>query len=441
MKQKGNYSHIKGIDNLIGLDKAKQAMKILKRFILTGKMAGKIILIVGPTGTGKTTLSFGLSKELSTKPFIRIAASEIFSCESKKTEVISSYIRKSIGISITNASEIYEGEVSNISYIKNSFNEISNITLILKSLKGSKSLKLDPSIHYDLLKENIKIGDIIYIDSSSGEIKKLGRSESYSNDQDIELETYLPIPKANIQKSKKVVHNISLNDLDLANAYPKNGNDSISIINKIINRKKSDISEKLKKNVNDSINNMVKKGLAEINPGILFIDEAHILDLDCFSYLNRISEMETSPTIILSTSGLTRGDKVRGDELSGLADRQLSGLTDRQLSGLADRQVNEDNTNEPVRGQEVIPRDMLDRMIIIKTEEYGDIEKREIIKERIVENGLKIEDEGLDKLVSVANLNGLRNAILLLGPLSVLSKYGETMITAHMINDVSNLYT
>ena len=57
-----------------------------------------------------------------------------------------------------------------------------------------------------------------------------------------------------------------------------------------------------------------EEGKSEIVPGVLFIDEVHMLDIECFSFLNRVMEVNNSPTIILATNrGVTtiRGTKNR----------------------------------------------------------------------------------------------------------------------------------
>ena len=41
-------------------------------------------------------------------------------------------------------------------------------------------------------------------------------------------------------------------------------------------------------------------------PGVLFIDEVHMLDIECFSFLNRALESEQAPIVILATNrGIT----------------------------------------------------------------------------------------------------------------------------------------
>jgi RuvB-like protein 1 len=41
----------------------------------------------------------------------------------------------------------------------------------LKTTKGSKQLKLDPSIYDSLMKQKVEVGDVIYIEANSGAVK------------------------------------------------------------------------------------------------------------------------------------------------------------------------------------------------------------------------------------------------------------------------------
>lgn len=73
--------------------------------------------------------------------------------------------------------EVYEGEVVEITpFEADAVNfgygkTVSHVELVLKTSKGSKKLKLDPSIYDDLLKQKVEIGDVIYIDSRSASVK------------------------------------------------------------------------------------------------------------------------------------------------------------------------------------------------------------------------------------------------------------------------------
>lgn len=55
---------------------------------------------------------------------------------------------------------------------------MTKVTISLKTSKGAKTLKLDPSIWDNLQKEKVSIGDVIYIEASSGQVKRVGRSDA-----------------------------------------------------------------------------------------------------------------------------------------------------------------------------------------------------------------------------------------------------------------------
>ncbi len=42
--------------------------------------------------------------------------------------------------------------------------------------------------------------------------------------------------------------------------------------------------------------------MAELVPGVLFIDEVHMLDIECFTFLNRALESTLAPIVILATN-------------------------------------------------------------------------------------------------------------------------------------------
>lgn len=48
---------------------------------------------------------------------------------------------------------------------------VSHVVIGLKTAKGTKQLKLDPSIYESLQKEKVEAGDVIYIEANSGAVK------------------------------------------------------------------------------------------------------------------------------------------------------------------------------------------------------------------------------------------------------------------------------
>ena len=84
-------------------------------------------------------------------------------------------------------------------------NTVSHVIIGLKTTKGTKQLKLDPSIYEALQKEKVSKGDVIYIEANSGAVKRVGRSDAYATEFDLEAEDYVPLPKGDVHKKKEVV--------------------------------------------------------------------------------------------------------------------------------------------------------------------------------------------------------------------------------------------
>ncbi|OIT37962.1 ruvb-like protein 1, partial [Nicotiana attenuata] len=80
---------------------------------------------------------------------------------------------------------------------------------------------------------------------------------------------------------------VTLHDLDAANARPQGGQDISSLMGQMMKPRKTEITDKLRQEINKVVNRYVDEGVAELVPGVLFIDEVHMLDMECFSYLNR----------------------------------------------------------------------------------------------------------------------------------------------------------
>lgn len=82
-----------------------------------------------------------------------------------------------LGIRIKERKEVFEGEVTDITPIETDNavggygKAILHVLVSLKTTKGSKELKLDPSIYDSILKQKINVGDIIYIEAGSGAVK------------------------------------------------------------------------------------------------------------------------------------------------------------------------------------------------------------------------------------------------------------------------------
>lgn len=176
------------------------------------KMAGKALLMAGPPGTGKTAISLAIAQELGPKvPFCPMVGSEVYSSEVKKTEILMENFRRAIGLRMKETKEVWEGEVTEIAPEETEDPHggygkvVTSVVVGLKTTKGQKQLKLDPSIYENIQKEKVAVGDVIYIEATSGAVKRVGRSDSYASEFDLEAEEYVPIPKGDVHKKKEIV--------------------------------------------------------------------------------------------------------------------------------------------------------------------------------------------------------------------------------------------
>lgn len=361
------------------------------------KMAGRGLLLTGGPGTGKTALALAIAQDLGPKvPFCPIVGSEVYSTEIKKTEVLMENFRRAIGLRVKETKEIYEGEVveMNVEETANPLGgygkTIAHVIIGLKTIKGTKQLKLDPSIYESIQKEKVNVGDVIYIESNTGAVKRVGRSDAYATEFDLEAEEYVPVPKGEVHKKKEVVQDVTLHDLDAANASPQGGQDIMSMMGQIMKPKKTEITDKLRQEINKVVNKYIEQGIAELIPGVLFIDEVHMLDIECFTYLNKALESSISPIVIFASN---RGMcTVKG--------------------------------TEDIVSPHGIPVDLLDRLLIVRTTAYEPDEIKTILTARSKIEGLQTSEAGLDALVKKGQDASLRHAIQLLTPASILSKIG-----------------
>jgi RuvB-like protein 1 (pontin 52) len=113
-----------------------------------------------------------------------------------------------------------------------------------------------------------------------------------------------------------------------------------------------------------------------------------MLDIECFTYLNRALESSISPIVILASN---RGHTV------------IRGTDD-------------------ISAAHGIPPDLLARLLIIPTHPYSPDEIKTIIRLRAKTEGLNITDPALDKVAEHGSKVSLRYALQLLTPASILAR-------------------
>uniref|UniRef100_A0A8C5A3W2 RuvB-like helicase n=1 Tax=Gadus morhua TaxID=8049 RepID=A0A8C5A3W2_GADMO len=409
----GAHSHIRGLglddaleprqvsQGMVGQLASRRAAGVILEMIKDGHIAGRAVLIAGQPGTGKTAIAMGIAQALGTDtPFTAMAGSEIFSLEMSKTEALSQAFRKAMGVRIKEETEIIEGEVVEIQIDRPATGTGAKVgKLTLKTTEMETIYDLGNKMIESLSKEKVQAGDVITIDKATGKISKLGRSFTRARDYDaMGAQTqFVQCPEGELQKRKEVVHTVSLHEIDVINSRTQG---FLALFSGDTGEIKSEVREQ----INAKVSEWREEGKAEIIPGVLFIDEVHMLDMECFSFLNRALETDLSPVLIMATNrGITR---IRGT-----------------------------NYQSP----HGIPIDLLDRLLIIATQPYTEKETRQILKIRCEEEDVEMSEEAHTVLTRIGMETSLRYAIQLISTAGLVCR--KRRGTEVQVEDIKRVYS
>ncbi|OSX66791.1 hypothetical protein POSPLADRAFT_1063783 [Postia placenta MAD-698-R-SB12] len=411
MERIGAHSHIRGLglddrleprtnsQGMVGQAKARKAAGMILKMVQEGRIAGRAMLFAGPPSTGKTAIALGMAQTLGPDvPFTMIAASEVFSLSMSKTEALTQSLRRSIGVRIKEETELIEGEVVEMQIDRSLTGATKTGKLTIKTTDMETVYDLGTKMIDALSKEKVTAGDVISIDKTSGKVSKLGRSFARSRDYDaMGADTrFVQCPEGEVQKRKEVVHTVSLHEIDVINSRTQG-------FLALFAGDTGEIKPELRDQINTKVAEWREEGKAEIIPGVcvplpyavqgtivklttvtlftqvLFIDEVHMLDIECFSFLNRALENELSPLVIMASNrGMAR---IRGTKF---------------------------------RSPHGLPVDLLDRVLIVSTQPYTPEEIQEIIKIRCEEEDVNLADNALQVLTTMAAQTTLRYALNLI---------------------------
>ncbi|XP_016119621.1 ruvB-like 2, partial [Sinocyclocheilus grahami] len=208
---------------------------------------------------------------------------------------------------------------------------------------------------------------------------------------------FVQCPEGELQKRKEVVHTVSLHEIDVINSRTQG---FLALFSGDTGEIKSEVREQ----INAKVSEWREEGKAEIIPGVLFIDEVHMLDIECFSFLNRALESDLSPVLIMATNrGITR---IRGT-----------------------------NYQSP----HGIPIDMLDRLLIIATTPYTEKETRQILKIRCEEEDVELSEEAHTVLTRIGQETSLRYAIQLISTAGLVCR--KRRGTEVQVEDIKRVYS
>ena len=233
-----------------------------------------------------------------------------------------------------------------------------------------------------MTKEKVLAGDIISIDKASGKITKLGRSYARSRDYDaMGADTkFLPCPEGELQQRRETVHTVSLHEIDVINSRTQG-------FMALFSGDTGEIRSEIRDQINTKVAEWKEEGKATIVPGVLFIDEVHMLDIECFSYVNRALEDDLAPIVIMASN---RGSTT----IRGTAYKSPHG----------------------------VPLDFLDRVVIVSTHPYSRGEIQQILSIRAQEEEVELEPDALALLTKVGEETGLRYASNLITTSHLLSQ-------------------
>lgn len=249
-----------------------------------------------------------------------------------------------------------------------------------------------------MTKEKVMAGDVISIDKASGKITKLGRSYTRSRDYDaMGADTkFVQCPDGELQQRREVVHTVSLHEIDVINSRTQG-------FLALFSGDTGEIRSEVREQINTKVAEWKEEGKATIVPGVLFIDEVHMLDIECFSYINRALEDELAPIVIMASN--------RGNT-------QIRGTDYRSPHGL--------------------PLDFLDRVVIISTHSYSPDEIQQILSIRAQEEEIDVSADALKLLTKIGQEAGLRYASNLITTSYLLAQ--KRRAAAVDINDVQRSF-
>ncbi|KAM3383380.1 hypothetical protein P3S68_008955 [Capsicum galapagoense] len=140
-----------------------------------------------------------------------------------------------------------------------------------------------------------------------------------------------------------------------------------------------EIRAEVREQIDTKVAEWREEGKAEIVPGVLFIDEVHMLDIECFSFQNQDMENDMAPILVVATS---RGITI------------IRGTNYRSPHGT--------------------PIDFLDRLLIISTQPYKEEEIRKILDIRCQEEDVEMSEDARVLLTKIGVNTSLRYAIHLI---------------------------
>ena len=346
--------------------------------------------------TPSQNLEVVLSAGLGLKPFSHF----FFSLLTRPPKAF----RKAIGVRIKEEVEVIEGEVVDLEIDRPAAGAAAGTNagptgkLTMKTADMETLYDLGPKMIEALAKEGVTAGDVIAIDKASGKVTRLGRSLARARDYDAlgPATKFVATPAGELARRREVVHTVSLHEIDVVNSRAQG-------FLALFAGDTGEIRPEVREQIDAKVAEWREEGKATVTPGVLFIDEVHMLDEEGFAFLGRALEADLAPVLVAATN-----------------------------RGVA-----------PIRGTAYaaphgVPPDLLDRLLIVGTRPYSGGEVRAILDIRCDEEDAAVDDDARGLLTRIGQECSLRYAIHLIAAASLIAaKRGGRAVA---LADVSRAY-
>ncbi|KAI5185622.1 RuvB-like protein 2 [Nematocida homosporus] len=381
---------------LVGQVQARQGLKLLQK--LAASNQGRLAILAGPAGSGKGALLAGLKAELKREevPCTVLSGSEIHSSALSKTEILMQGIRQSLGMRVKEISRIIEGEVVEISVDRE---RGSSGKIVLKTTDIEGIFTLGEKMLLALYQERVEIGDVVRINKTTGTVQRLGRALSKAKDHELigPNNQFIPTPEGELLTTREERHTVTFHEIDLINCEHLGPSS--------VHRSALEIPAEVRESVDASMKEWVEEGKGELVTGMLFIPESHLLDLECYAFLNTVSELRQSPVVILAT------DRELGIPRGGCESWPFG-----------------------------VPSDFFSRALLIQTTVYSLDEVQAIVRLRLNLETVNADEETVRALAELGQSQGLRYCFSLISILDVLTQRQNRPTTRESLDLAKSLF-
>ncbi|KAF5339554.1 hypothetical protein D9611_011503 [Ephemerocybe angulata] len=273
----------------IGDDDPPIALRIILNLIELE--AKRPILLINASEELKTSLHSSVKQDLGANvPFVLKRGPEVV-----RKEGVSQLFREAINLQFVEKDNIYEGVVSMIS-ATDPLDKSAPVDIILTSKEESQWLRVNPSwaprTHRYLVgteEKRINVGERIRITRKAdrSEVLELTRRDPFKTKEELDSERGQDqIPVGGVYKTESHTHHRTLAELCASNTQLD----------------QSTCGDKFATLDSDILKTLVKPSPTEVVCGVVLVEDAQEMDVDCLAALVRLAQSPMSPSVVLSVT-------------------------------------------------------------------------------------------------------------------------------------------